>query len=105
MTRRFWLRTCAHFTSVLAAWLVGHNASADQQIANLNETLRAVLRCRRPEEFAFVDSVAAKVKQGDLPKDMVISMMQWAKERRPEFPFPYFKEGIKLRAAKIGVQL
>jgi hypothetical protein len=32
-------------------------------------------------------------------------MMKWATERRPEFPFPYFKEGIKRRAAKIGVQL
>lgn len=83
----------------------GQYAQADEKNANMNETLRSVLKCRRQEEFAFVKSVADKVDQGDLPKDLVLSMMQWSKERRPEFPFPYFKEGIKRRAAKIGVQL
>jgi hypothetical protein len=104
MTRRFFLRCLALFSGAFVG-LRHRTAAADQKIANLEETLRSVLRCRRPEEFEFVESVAAKVNQGDLPKDMVISMMQWSKERRPEFPFPYFKEGIKRRAAKIGVQL
>jgi hypothetical protein len=104
MTRRFWLR-CFFLSACAVAGLWVGVAAADPKIANLEETLRSVLRCRRPEEFEFVEAVAAKVNQGDLPKDMVISMMQWSKERRPEFPFPYFKEGIKRRAAKIGVQL
>ena len=105
MTRR----TCLLLFSFSAAVLVlGRGqpvARADEKNANMNETLRSVLKCRRQEEFAFVKSVADKVDQGDLPKDLVLSMMKWAKERRPEFPFPYFKEGIKRRAAKIGVQL
>ena len=103
MTRR----TCL-LLFVAAAGVVCHYGrcvQADEKNANLNETLRSVLKCRRQDEFAFVKSVADKVDQGDLPRDLVLSMMQWAKERRPEFPFPYFKEGIKRRAAKIGVAL
>jgi hypothetical protein len=103
MTRRTCLLLFAAVISVLG--LSGGGAKADEKNANLNETLRSVLKCRRQDEFAFVASVADKVDQGDLPKDMVLSMMKWAQERRPEFPFPYFKEGIKRRAAKIGVQL
>src|SRR5262245_19751105 len=105
MTRRFWLGSLALLAGVLAYWTAGPAAYADKQNANLNETLRSVLKCRRPEEFAFVEAVANRVNQGDLPKDLVLSMMNWATERRPEFPFPYFKEGIKRRAARIGVEL
>ena len=103
MTRRTYLLVIAAVCG--AVQLGSGTALADEKNANLNETLRSVLKCRRQEEFAFVESVADKVDQGDLPKDMVLSMMQWAKDRRPEFPFPYFKEGIKRRAAKIGVTL
>jgi len=103
MTRRACLFVFAVVAGVIE--LTGLGAIADEKNANLNETLRSVLKCRRQDEFAFVESVATKVDQGDLPKEMVLSMMQWSKERRPEFPFPYFKEGIKRRAAKIGVQL
>jgi hypothetical protein len=105
MTRRCWLRWFAGLVSVAVFAVSNRQAGGDEKKADLNETLRSVLKCRRAEEFAFVESVANKVNQGDLPKDMVLSMMKWATERRPEFPFPYFKEGIKLRAAKIGVQL
>jgi len=103
MTRRTYL--LALFAACGAVGLGWHRASADEKKANMDETLRSVLKCRRQEEFAFVKSVADKVDQGDLPKDLVLSMMQWARDRRPDFPFPYFKEGIKRRAAKIGVTL
>ena len=103
MTRRICLFVLATAVGVLGIGVVA--AKADEKNANLNETLRSVLKCRRQDEFAFVESVVEKVNQGDLPRDLVISMMQWAKDRRPEFPFPYFKEGIKRRAAKIGVTL
>jgi hypothetical protein len=80
-------------------------AKADQQVANLKETLQSVLKCRRPEEFAFVEMVATKVNQGHLPLALVLSMMRWARERREDIPFPYFQEGLKRRAAELGVQL
>jgi hypothetical protein len=104
MSRRNWLRWLASLGCLALAGL-GRRAEANQQEASLKETLRSVLRCRRDEEFEFVDKVALQVEQGKLPLDMVLSMMKWARQRRPEIPFPYFKEGIKRRAASIGVDL
>jgi hypothetical protein len=93
------------------AWIaMGGSASTArpgvaQTVATLNETLRSVLKCRRPEEFAFVDLVTQKVEQGVLPLALVLSMMRWARERRTDIPFPYFKEGLTRRAAAMGVNL
>ena len=109
MTRRFWLRWCAWSVSCLAALGICRQVPADQQVANLNETLRSVLRARRPQEFAFVDLVTQKVDEGRLPTSLVLSMMKWARERaeqrKSNIPFPYFQEGLRLRAAEIGVDL
>jgi len=99
----------------LASLGFSRKSSADQQQANLNETLRSILKCRRPEEFAYVNLVTAKVDSGQLPLALVLSMMKWAqkrsrqevenKRRTNDIPFPYFQEGLRLRAAEIGVIL
>ena len=123
MTRRFWLK-CLAWPLGLLAWTgicpVGWhwhaaNARADEQQATLNELLRSVLKCRRPQEFAYVNLVTAKVDSGQLPVALVLSMMQWARKRsrqevenhrrKTDIPFPYFQEGLRLRAAEIGVTL
>ena len=115
MTRRFWLRCFAWSVGWLAAVGAGRRARADQQQATLNELLRSVLKCRRPQEFAYIDLVTQKVDQGLLPLPLVLSMMKWAKKRAAEeieagrrktdIPFPYFQEGLRRRAAEIGVDL
>lgn len=109
MTRRLWLSCCAWSLSWLAALGLCRRATADQQVANLNETLRSALRARRQQEFAFVDLVTQKVQQGHLPLPLVLSMMKWARERAEQrhdkIPFPYFQEGLRRRAAEIGVDL
>jgi hypothetical protein len=115
MTRRWWMQCVAWSCSWLAALRLGRLALADEQQANLNETLRSVLKCRRPEEFQFVNLVTAKVESGELSRAMVLSMMKWAaararkevaaKRRKSDIPFPYFQEGLRLRAAEIGVEL
>lgn len=114
MTRRLWLYCLGLAPGWLMMFAAGR-AAGDEQQANLNETLRSVLKCRRPQEFAFVDLVTAKVDQGQLPKAMVLSMMDWAKRRATkeatggrrtnEIPFPYFQEGLRRQAAAIGVDL
>ena len=73
------------------------------------------LKCRRPEEFAYVNLITAKVDAGELPLPLVLSMMQWARKRsrqeveahrrKSDIPFPYFQEGLQRRAAEIGVTL
>ncbi len=115
MTRRFWLKCLAWSVSWLPLAAFRQFARADEQQANLNELLRSVLKCRRPEEFAYVNLVTAKVNSGELPVALVLSMMQWARKRsrqevenhrrKTDIPFPYFQEGLRLRAAEIGVSL
>jgi hypothetical protein len=115
MTRRFWLRCVAWSLGWLAAIGLKQRALADQEEPTLNELLRSVLKCRRPQEFAYVDLVTQKVDQGQLPVPLVLSMMKWARKRAAEemeagrrktdIPFPYFQEGLRRRAAEIGVDL
>ncbi|MCA9152773.1 MAG: hypothetical protein KDA92_25890 [Planctomycetales bacterium] len=100
-----------------AAFLVGAMASpwlpvaTNQQAwgisvkaANLQETLEKGLRARRPEEFAFLERVILQVDQGQLPLDLVRSTFDWARHKRP-YPYVYFERAIKIRAARIGVDV
>ena len=79
--------------------------AADPEKPDLGETLRFGLRCRKPEEVAFVDLVVQKVDQKKLPLELVLSMFKWSRERRPDIPFYYFQAGLRKRAADIGVEL
>jgi hypothetical protein len=115
MTRRFWFKCLAWSIGWLGWAGIRTVARADEQQATLNEMLRSVLKCRRPQEFAYVNLVTAKVDSGELPAALVLSMMKWARDksraemeagrRRSDIPFPYFQEGLRLRAAQIGVTL
>jgi hypothetical protein len=115
MSRRLWLFCLTWFLAGLAALATRRRLPADEQQANLNETLRSVLKCRRSQEFAFVDLVTQKVDQGQLTRDMVLGTMNWALKRsrhevvagrrKNDFPFPYFQEGLRRQAAAIGVAL
>ena len=80
-------------------------AGADSEQANLEETLKFGLKCRRPTEFAFVELVVQKVNMGQLPRDMVLSQFDWAREKNAKVPFPYFEFGMRKRAAALGVSL
>jgi len=115
MTRRFWLQCFVWSLGWLNAVQIGGRATADQEQPTLNELLRSKLKCRRPEEFAYVNLVTQKVDNGELPLPLVLSMMKWAckrsaqeveaHRRKTDIPFPYFQQGLKLRAAEIGVDL
>ena len=119
MTRRFWLRCFAWSLGWISAaawhWHPASRCRADEQQATLNELLRSVLKCRRPEEFAYINLVTQNVDSGDLPVALVLSMMKWARKRaveerhagrrKTDIPFPYFQEGLHRRAAEIGVNL
>jgi hypothetical protein len=105
MRRRTWLSQALGWVGGLAWIARGRALHADSQEPTLNETLRSALKCRRPEEFAFVNLVVTKVEQGQLPRALVLNMMQWARRRRADLPFPYFQEGLRRQAAELGVQL
>jgi hypothetical protein len=103
MNRRSWFRKFVLALSSLP--LVRLAFGEGQRAADLGETLRFALKCRRPVEFQFVALVVQKVEANELPQDMVLSMLQYARKRRPNQPFPYFEAGMKKRAAALGVNL
>ena len=102
MKRRDWILTAAGWLSSSLAWRV---ASADPMQADLEETLKFGLKCRRPVEFEFVELVVQKVNMGQLPRDLVLSQFNWARNQSEKIPFPYFQFGMRKRAAALGVDL
>lgn len=72
--------------------------------SSLKDLLEKGLRARRPEEFQFIAVVVRKVEAGALPKEIVQSTFLWAR-RKPTYPFQYFEQALKLRAAELGVKL
>jgi hypothetical protein len=74
------------------------------QVADLQDQLEAGLQTRRPAEVAFITRVVTLVEQDRLPLALVKSTFQWARPKKPR-PFPYFERAIRIRAARIGVQI
>jgi len=73
-------------------------------IADLEQQLKSGLKARRPVEFDFIHLVVVKVKNGNLPIDLVQSTYLWAIRHKP-YPYPYFERGLRERAAKAGYAL
>jgi hypothetical protein len=95
--------------TVLAAiaslfWFGMSSALGTAASTTLKKTLEAGLRARRPQEFAFLAMVAAKVDEGTLPRSLVESTFFWAR-RQGRYPFVYFEAGLRVRAKRIGVVL
>lgn len=105
MNRRTWGKYVASLSLSLTGLSGTWSAASGQEPVTLKSTLEKGLLCRRDYEFAFVDMVADKVAQNELPLDVVLSMFQWARQRRPRLPFPYFQAGLRERAKVLGVQL
>jgi hypothetical protein len=102
MHRRHWLLS---FCALVLAAVGLRDARAQQEEVSLTDRLKAGLKCRRPEESAFVEAVVALVDQQKLSKELVLSTFQWSVRQRPDFPFYYFQYGIRRRAAAIGVDI
>ena len=102
MNRRNWL---AAISAGLAS--VGLPALASAQVidgrVSLRDRLKAGLRCRRPEEEDFADHIADLVEQRKLSAELVLGTLKWAIEKRPNFPFYYFRDAIRIRAKAVGV--
>jgi hypothetical protein len=82
--------------------LSGTASAAD--VANLQDQLESGLLAGRPVELVFISRVVTLVEQDALPLPLVLSTYQWARPKKPR-PFPYFERGLRIRAARIGIQL
>ena len=78
---------------------------ADQS-ARLIYQLSAGLKVRKPAEKLFVERVVQLVDNKVLPLSMVLGVFQYARKKEDRYPFFYFREALKIRAAKeLGVKL
>jgi hypothetical protein len=96
-----WLVSSLLFAA-LVSWGDGQ-ARAEQSPLNA-ATIRAALRTDPIEEKGFIDRVVDLMDQGVLPRAMVQSTFNWAR-KKPTHKFQYFRFGMVVRAAAIGVRL
>lgn len=73
----------------------------------LQEELEKGLKARRPEEFEFIARVVQMVEKKQLPLDLVKSTFLWARKRTrfERYPCVFFERALRLRAAKLGIDL
>jgi hypothetical protein len=88
----------------LAAQQPGTSPGVDGAAIDLRIQLEKGLRARLPREFDFIDHVVGMVDNNQLPRDLVQSTFLWARAKKP-YPFPYFESGLRLRAARRGINL
>lgn len=99
--------SCAALASGLALPAVAQTSSDAKSAAvvvDLKTTLEKGLRCRRPEEFAYIARVLEMVEDDTLPEVLVRTTYGYARNKRP-YPFQYFQRLLKLRAKQIGIDV
>jgi hypothetical protein len=92
---------------LLAALCISPGRADDDPpgVAALRDLLANGLKCRKDEEFQFVDLVVARVEEGKLSRDMVKSIFIWARRKNSQFPFPYFQRAMRIIADRLEVDL
>ncbi len=99
------------FSSELAATsVIGAETSIGSvavEVATLQDQLEKGLRARLPKEFAFVKTVVTMVDNKQLSTELVLSTFHWARKKAKykKYPFPYFEQALRVRAAKLGVPI
>lgn len=106
-TRRGFVRF-ACFTGLTAVtgrlWGQSSKGVSPGKSIDLRDMLTTGLKCRRPEEFAYIDMVVDLVESGDLPESLVRSTFAYARRKRP-YPLVYFRSALRVRAKKAGVTI
>lgn len=107
-TRRNWFITAG--TAVLAI-VFGPLANAAKEVP-LGDRLRAGLKARTNDDFAFIDHVVELVDDKVLPVSLVDRTFFWARKRAKsksgkyeKRPMIYFKPALIRLAKKIGVDV
>lgn len=80
-------------------------ASPRRLAVELAERLKTGLLVKDPRDVAFCEAVARSVNEGRMPAKVVDSTYLWAVQRGRRYPFPAFKEALRIKAAKLGVTL
>lgn len=83
------------------------SSEAAFELTDLKQQLEKGLRARRDSEFEFIALIVTMVDNNQLPLDLVKSTFLWARKKalKTRYPFPYFERGLRVRAAKQGIDI
>jgi hypothetical protein len=71
----------------------------------LNDLLVKGLKATREDEKLYIAEVVRLVGQKKLPVSLVYASFQYARKRRPDYPFPYFRYSVKTLAKRKNIDL
>lgn len=100
-SRRQWFTQLAGSAGVLISF--GHATAQDTP--TLKEQLEFGLRARRPEEFAWIESVVDMVNTGQLPKKLVTVCFNWSRKKNTKYPYQYFVRSLRILASRQGIDV
>ncbi len=81
------------------------NSIDSMHLVKLEDQLRYGLRCARPGQIEYVQTVARAVDEGRLPRAMVNLVYRWATQRDTNVPFPYFQFALEELARRRGISI
>lgn len=84
-------------------WAQGLSSANPAIKVDLRTTLEKGLRCRRPQEFAYIATIVDMVESGELPETLVRNLYGWAR-RRQGYPLQSFQIALSRQAARLGIQ-
>lgn len=76
-----------------------------QSSFDLKKQLQTGLKARRPSDFAYIDVIVAKVRNGTLPQSLVTQAFIFSRQQNSEYPIIYFQFTLKKLAGKAGIAL
>ncbi len=77
----------------------------EQNVVSLEDQLLNGLRTVTPAQRQFVKKVSMYVRMGKLPRAMINLVYDWALQRNPKVPYPYFEFAMKVLSRRRGVLL
>jgi hypothetical protein len=74
-------------------------------VSALRDMLTKGLKATRTEEKCYIDYVVALVAQDALPVSYVYASFNYARKRRPDYPFPYFQYSLRALGKRKNIDL
>ncbi len=80
----------------------GQIVPGQEHETDLETVLKQQLRVILPQEEAYIEKVVELTEADQLPEDMVITSLLWAR-RKPRMRVRYFERALILRASRLGL--
>jgi hypothetical protein len=71
----------------------------------LREMLTKGLRVTRDDEKDYINYIVSLVAQDKLPPSLVYASFEYARKRRPNYPFPYFVFSVQTLAKRNKIEI